>query len=97
MVIYFLASGGVNIVRSHQLSQQENRMQSEINDLEVRYDRLVALEQYLNSDEYIEAVAREQLGLVKPGETAFIAISTQPAATPVPGETSDLWWETLIR
>jgi cell division protein FtsB len=83
-------------VRSHQLSGEEDRLQSEIDDLETRYERLRALDDYLNSDEYIEAVAREQLGLVKPGETAFIAIPTQPSPTPAVGE-SDLWWETLIR
>jgi cell division protein DivIC len=97
MAVYFLASGAANLVRSHQLNQQESRLQSEIDDLETRYERLSALEQYLNSDEYIEAVAREQLGLVKRGETAFIAISTQPSATPAPGEAPDLWWESLIR
>jgi cell division protein DivIC len=97
MVVYFLGSGAVNLVRSHQLSQQEGQLQSQIDDLETRYQRLSALEQYLNSDEYIEAVAREQLGLVKPGESAFIAIPAQPSATPAPGEESDLWWDTLIR
>jgi cell division protein DivIC len=96
LVVYFLASGAFNLVRSHQLSGEEARLQSEIDDLESRYERLRALEDYLNSDEYIEAVAREQLGLVKPGETAFIAIPTQPSPTPAAGE-SDLWWETLIR
>lgn len=97
MAVYFLASGAANFVRSQQLSQQESRLQSEIDDLEERYERLNALEEYLNSDEYIEAVAREELGLVKRGETAFIAISSQPSATPAPGVESDLWWETLIR
>ncbi len=97
MVVYFLASGAVNLVRSHQLTQEESSLQSEIDDLESRYDRLLALEEYLESDEYIEAIAREQLGLVKPGETAFIAIPTQPSPAPEPGSGTDLWWEVLIR
>jgi cell division protein FtsL len=97
LVVYFLASGAANIVRSRQLNEQEGQLQAEIDDLETRYNRLVALEQYLDSDEYIEAIAREQLGLVRPGETAFIAIPAEPTPTPAPGEQPELWWETLIR
>lgn len=97
MVVYFLASGAANLVRSHQLTQEESSLQSEIDGLESRYERLLALEQYMESDEYIEAIAREQLGLVKPGETAFIAIPTQPSPTPEPGSATNLWWEVLIR
>ncbi len=97
MVVYFLASGATNLVRSQQLTQQESSLQSEIEALELRYERLVALEEYLDSDEYVEAIAREQLGLVKPGETAFIAIPTQPSPAPEPGAATDLWWEVLIR
>ena len=97
MVVYFLASGAANLVRSHQLTQEESSLQSQIDDLESRHERLVALEEYLESDEYIEAIAREQLGLVKPGETAFIAIPTQPSPAPEEGSATDLWWEVLIR
>lgn len=97
MVGYFLASGGFNLVRSHQLNQQESGARAEIDRLQERYERLNALEQYLNSDEYIEIVAREQLGLVRPGETAFVVIPTQPLPTPQVGADSDLWWEALIR
>ncbi|HUF54731.1 MAG TPA: septum formation initiator family protein [Dehalococcoidia bacterium] len=97
MVVYFLASGAFNVVRSQQLNSQENRLQAEITDLQTRYERLTALEQYLNSDEYIEIVAREQLGLVKPGETAFLVVPTQPSPVSAEGAASDLWWETLIR
>ena len=97
MVVYFLASGATNLVRSLQLTQEESNLEAEIDDLEARYERLVALEAYLESDEYIEAIAREQLGLVKPGETASIASSTQPSPVPEAGSATDLWWEILIR
>jgi cell division protein FtsB len=96
-VVYFLGTFAFNTIRGQQLSAQEDRLQADITDLQDRYDRLVALEQYLKSDEYIEEVAREQLGYVKKGEVGFIAISSQPTATPAPGEQTDLWWENLIR
>jgi len=97
IVVYFLAMFALNVVRSRQLGDQESRLQADIDELQSRYERLQALEQYLNSDEYVESVAREQLGLVKEGETAFIAISSQPTATPASGEEPGLWWEKLVR
>jgi cell division protein FtsB len=97
VVVYFLFAFAFNAIRGHQLSAQEDRLQAEIADLQSRHDRLVALEQYLKSDEYIEEVAREQLGYVKQGEIGFIAISSQPTPTPEPGALPELWWDTLIR
>lgn len=101
VVVYFLVAGSLNAIRSHQLRQQQAQLEIEIQELEERFQRLEALREYLNSDEYIEAIAREQLGLVHEGETAFVVISTAPSATPAPEEDSDaeprLWWDILIR
>lgn len=99
MVVYFLVAGGLNAVRSYHLRQEESRLRSEIQDLQRRYQRLEALRDYLNSDEYIEAVAREELGLVREGEVGIVVISTAPTPTPAPGQDADgqLWWESLIR
>ena len=95
---YFIAGGVLNAIRAHQLRQEETRLEADIGDLEGRYERLQALKDYLNTDEYIEAVAREQLGLVRKGETGFVAISTMPSPTPAPGEEHrSLWWDVLIR
>ena len=99
-VVYFLITGGFNAVRSHQLAQEEDRLQHEIAGLQHRYERLEALREYLNSDEYLEYVAREQLGLVREGETGIVVISTVPTPGPAPGQESagsELWWDTLIR
>ena len=98
IAVYFLTTGAVNSIRGHQLRQQENRLQQDIGDLQQRYDRLQALKDYLNSDEYIESVAREELGLVKKGEEGIVVISSAPAPTPAPGDAEpSLWWDVLIR
>jgi cell division protein FtsB len=98
IAVYFLATGAVNAIRAHQLRQEEGRLEADIADLQARYGRLEALKGYLNTDEYIEAVAREQLGLVERGETGIVVISTVPAPTPAPDEESPtLWWDVLIR
>ncbi len=98
VIIYFLVTAGLGAVRSYQLHQREGRLRGEVQELQARYDRLQALKDYLNSDEYVEAAAREQLGLVREGETGFVAISSQPARTPGPDDPHpELWWDVLIR
>ena len=97
-ITYFLIAAVLGAVRSYQLQQREDRLRSEIAELHGRYERLDALKAYLNSDEFIESAAREQLGLVRPGETGFITISSQPAPTPASGEPRpELWWDALLR
>lgn len=98
VVAYFLVGGAFNAIRSHQLRQQESQLRAEIDDLQARYEELDALREYLDSDEYVEAVAREQLGLVRRGETGIIMIPVQPSPTPGPNEAEpELWWDILIR
>lgn len=96
---YFLVTGATTALRSGQLSDREDRLRAEITELEDRFERLEALREYLDSDEYIEAVAREQLGLVREGETSIVVISTAPSAGPggEEPEEDELWWERLIR
>ncbi len=99
IVGYFLVTGATTALRTSRLSEREDRLGAEIAGLQQRYERLEALRQYLGSHEYIEAVAREQLGLVSEGETSIVVISTAPSPTPDPdaAEEDELWWQTLIR
>jgi cell division protein DivIC len=83
VVVYLIFTAGSNAIQSFQLQQDEDRLRDEVQALDERYQRLSALRDYLNSDEYIEWIARRELGLVRPGETGIIVL---PASTPVPGE-----------
>mgnify|MGYP003340364600 CR=1 FL=1 len=48
----------------------------------------------LSSDEYLEAVARSQFGLVRPGETVVtVDAPTAPMPERKPGQR---WWEALF-
>lgn len=105
VVGYFLFLSATNFVRSFQLDEQEKQLGAEVERLQERYQRLQALRDYLNSDEYVEAVAREQLGLVRPGEVGIVVISPPPVQ-PEDGDKKEedeeaveqrLWWEMLIR
>ena len=99
IVGYFLVMGAVTALRSSQLGDREDRLRAEIGELQQRYERLELLREYLGSDEYIEAVAREQLGLVREGENGIVVISSAPSSVPDPDapQESELWWEMLTR
>ncbi len=108
VVVYLIFTAASNAIQSVQLGQDEDRLGDEVQGLEERYQRLSALRDYLNSDEYIEWIARRELGLVGPGETGIIV---QSLATPVPsegegeeeqgsqadqGRQQGRWWEDII-
>ncbi len=53
------------------------KLQSAIEYEKVRAEEVENLQDKVNTDEYIEKVAREQLGLVKENEKIFIDIASQ--------------------
>jgi cell division protein FtsB len=88
------------VARNVQVDRDEQRLEREIAQLDRDHDRLVAVRDYLMSDEYIIEIARRVLGLVRPGETLVVVSSSAPP-TPVPtpgiqptppGE----WWKALF-
>ena len=102
VVVYLLFTAASDAIQSYQLGEDEDRLREEVQGLEDQYQRLSDLRDYLNSDEYIEWVARRELGLVGPGETGIIVL---PAPTSVPsdgvtqeerGAQQDDWREDVI-
>ncbi len=91
------------LIRSHELGSDEQRLQRDISQLETDNQRLDAIHEYLNSDEYVESVARRLLGLVKKGETLVIVspatapVEVTPTPAPLqPGGQEPRWWERLF-
>lgn len=66
-------SGFVQIWR---MENEINRVRAEIEAIEAQNQQLREELAYLLSDEYVEKVAREELGLVMPGETAVIVTTS---------------------
>ncbi len=58
-------------VRVHRLKVQEAGVQAQIRQLQQANQALREQIKQANSDEYIEKIAREQLGLVKEGEIPY--------------------------
>jgi cell division protein FtsB len=100
VVGYLLFRAGGTGLQSYRLAGQEQQVRHEIADLQRQHDELVALRDYLRSDEYIESVARRVLGLVKPGETLAIVNGPQGEEAGAPADESSRpnrpWWEELF-
>ena len=89
------------VVHNYQVHHDETSVRADIAQLDREHGQLVALRDYLKSDEYVEEVARRILGLVRPGETLVVVSASgggpamsstaQPARTP-----GDAWWKEFV-
>lgn len=103
LVTVYLSFSAVNtLVQAHHLNHQEQTLRADVARLKSDDQRLSAISGYLQSDEYIESVARRRLGLVHPGDTLVVVSSTapdtptpEPSPAAAPGETPR-WWERLF-
>lgn len=74
LTIYFLFAFAQRTAQIYGLQQEETRLTREIKDLHVRNTQLLQDRDGLQRDTDIEKVAREELNLIKPGETAVIVL-----------------------
>jgi cell division protein FtsB len=86
------------VIHNYELHQQESQVRGQILQLNQDHEQLVAVRDYLKSDEYIQDVARRVLGLVNPGETlVIVGGTTPPTAPPVAQATPGAeWWKQLF-
>ena len=63
---------GIQLNRYSALKETEAQIIKEIENEQLRSVELKAQQEYYTSDDYIENVARSQLGLIKPDERIFI-------------------------
>ena len=83
--VSLLGAFGSTLLQVYRLEREAAQLAQHQRDLEEQNAQLRAEIQALHTPEYVEKLAREQLGLVKPGEIAFLIVQT-PADTP-PGRT----------
>lgn len=79
LVIYLLMSAGERTVQIIQLTHSQDRLEREVRLLDGEYTRLKSERDRLQSTTDVERVAREELNLIKLGETAVIVIPSQVA------------------
>lgn len=88
----------------YQLSQQASQIRQDITQLKDRNSELRRQMEYLQSPEYVEKEAREQLNLVQPGDIPLVVVyppgkqlPPEPSPTPSSLQTGGLpnwqrWW-----
>ena len=86
----------------YQESREQMRLEAELESLKERNDALSAQVQRLQTPEGVEEVARESLGLVKPGENLYLLIDPdEETSTPLPASPDEevvqesLWYGLL--
>ena len=82
ILLYLALVTAGQMLRTYQLRQEEARLKDEVALLEAKNQSLLAQKDYYASDAYVEKSARENLNLIKPGETAVIIL---PPPGPTPG------------
>ena len=93
LVGYFVFTAMDGVLNTNTLDARVVVLREEIDDLEWQADQLEALVAFLDSDEYIERVAREELGLVRVGEEAF---AIQAPLRPGINVFRSPWWANLL-
>jgi cell division protein FtsB len=100
-VVYLVFTTGSYVMHYYQLRNDERELRREIAELGVEQEQLTAVRDYLESDEYVEDVARRTLGLVRPGETLVVVSGVDAAPTPTAAAAEDAgggedWWKALF-
>lgn len=80
VVLYFGYSSLGQIRLALELRQKIAAVNAQIEAGRQRTEELKKEITYLKSDAYVEKAAREQLGLVKPGEIIFLPAEKEPAS-----------------
>ena len=74
VVILFIVMAALSLTLHEKVEADQQKvsvLQEQINDETKRTDEIENLEDYMKSDEYIEQVAKEKLGMVNDGEIIF--------------------------
>ncbi|GIW07124.1 MAG: hypothetical protein KatS3mg060_1929 [Dehalococcoidia bacterium] len=105
LVAYFGYGAARKAMEIHELRGRAERLRVEIDQLQARHLELTRQRDYLKTEQYVERVAREELGFVKPTEIPIVvvvkpdAVSTpRTAAAPPPDQRSNpqRWWDAFF-
>jgi cell division protein FtsL len=86
LLLYALVATGQKALDNYRLNQEAAGLRAEVLQLREQNIQLQQQIEAARTDAAIETIAREQLGLIKPGDhpLVLVADSSQPAAAPAP-------------
>jgi cell division protein FtsL len=101
LLLYALVATGQKALDNYRLNQDADALRAEVTGLRAENVQLQKQIEAARTDAAIEAIAREQLGLIKPGDHPLVLISpaAQPAPAPPPAPTPTplppwrQWWD----
>jgi cell division protein FtsL len=107
LLLYALVATGQKAAENYQLNQQADALRVQISDLRAQNVQLQQQIEQARTDAAIETIAREQLGLIKPGDHPVVLVqddSSRTAAAPSPSPppappakpTWRQWWDTFF-
>ncbi len=98
VVTYMAALIAAKAWETYATQQEAARLRVDIDRLQERYTHLEALRDYELTDDFVEQIARRQLNLIKPGETAVVVIAPPAIAPdPPPAPASPRpWWRSAM-
>jgi cell division protein FtsL len=103
LLLYALFATGQKAIDNYRLNQQADDLRVEV--VELRSQNIQLQQEIIDArtDASVEKIAREQLGLVKPGDNALIVdppAGAPPSAAPAPSPTppadpppAQQWWD----
>ncbi|MDQ6673289.1 MAG: septum formation initiator family protein [Chloroflexota bacterium] len=103
LLLYALVATGQRALDNYRLNQQTEALRAEVVGLRAENIQLQQDIERARTDAAIETIAREQLGLIKPGDHPVVLISSSPSEpaaslTPAPAPTPTppawrQWWD----
>ena len=101
MAISMIVDFGRKATANYRIQREEIRLEQEIAAERVQHEALLARREYVQTDEYVEQVAREELKWARAGETVIIPIPLKrkppptPETSPAPGKLSqrEFYWQ----
>ncbi|MCF8010103.1 MAG: septum formation initiator family protein [Clostridiales bacterium] len=79
LLAYTVFSLSTSFDNLYALQKDVNQIQTEIDDLKDKNSKLKQKLENVNSDEYVEKMAREKLGMIKAGETKVVPVKNFPS------------------
>ena len=105
LLLYALLATGQKAYENYQLNQQADSLRADVRNLRAENVRLQQEIVQARSDASIESIAREELGLAKPGDHAVVLV---PDTASVPAQTAPVpaavvspppwrqWWDVFF-